>query len=47
MEKIEENHEIALLFLQKLEKLTDEERCVLIKTIDLINHPMFIASNAL
>lgn len=37
--------EIVTLFLQKLEKLTDKERAVLIATIDLLNHPVFVTSN--
>ncbi len=38
------NIEVVVLFLQKLEKLTDEERKTLIKTIQLINNPMFISN---
>ncbi len=35
---------IVELYLEKLEKLNDDERRVLIRTIDLLNHPVFIAS---
>lgn len=45
MEKLENNKEeirIVLLFLEKLETLTQREREVLIKTIDILNHPIFL-----
>ena len=47
MKKIEipEIHiKIVLNYLEKLEKLNEKERGVLIKTIDIINNPMFIIS---
>lgn len=48
MEELEiKNIDIVRMYLQKLEQFNDEERRVLIKTIDLINHPMFFASNHL
>lgn len=37
--------EVVTLFLQKLEKLNDKERAVLITTIDLLNHPVFITND--
>lgn len=45
MKKINENLKIPQLFLEKLELLTREERQVLIKTIDILNHPIFITRN--
>lgn len=46
MELIElKNAEIPRLFLEKLEKLNDKEREVLIQTIDLINRPLFLYKN--
>jgi len=45
MEKLEYNGiEIVRLYLEKLELLTEEERRILIKTIDLLNHPVFISN---
>ena len=47
-ERIVENQthlEIVKLFLDKLEKMTEEERKTIIKTIWLLNNPMFVASN--
>ncbi len=43
MEKLEmKGMRIVELYLEKLEKLNDDERRVLIRTIDLLNHPIFI-----
>lgn len=36
---------MVLLFLEKLEKLTEKERATLIKTIDILNTPIFVANN--
>ena len=38
----EVNCEIIRLFLEKLELMTEEERKTLIKTIQLLNNPMFV-----
>jgi hypothetical protein len=35
---------IPILFLEKLELLTDEERKVLTQTIHLLNNPMFVVN---
>lgn len=44
MEKLEfVGMEIVRLYLVKLEELNEEERRVLIKTIDILNHPFFIS----
>lgn len=37
------NIKIVCLFLEKVELLTKEERKILIHTIDIINHPIFIS----
>lgn len=42
MEILNDKSEIILLFLQKLEILSDREREVLIQSIHLINNPLFI-----
>ena len=43
MEKIEYSAlSIVQLYLEKLEQLTLDERKVLIRSIDLINNPVFI-----
>jgi hypothetical protein len=34
--------EVVKLFLEKIELLTDKERQVIIKTIDILNNPLFI-----
>ena len=36
------NREITKLYLEKLELMTEEERKTLIKTIQLINNPIFV-----
>ena len=41
IEESEINREIILLFLEKLELLSPEERKEIIFTIKLINHPTF------
>jgi len=41
-EKSEINRKIVLLFLEKLEKLTPEEREEILRTIQLINHPILV-----
>jgi len=33
---------ILLLYLEKLEKLNNKERAVIILTIDILNHPTFV-----
>lgn len=35
---------LVTLFLEKLEKMTDKERAVLITTIEMLNHPMFVTN---
>ncbi len=45
IERIEEpeiNRLIVLRFLERLEKMTDEERKTIIKTIQLLNSPIFV-----
>lgn len=45
MEQLEFKHtDIVLLFLQKLEALNERERAVLIRTIEIINTPMFVTN---
>ena len=39
------NLKIVLLFLEKLEKLTQQERKEILRTICLINYPVFIVEN--
>lgn len=44
MEELEmKNAEIPRLYLEKLELLNERERAVLIKVIELIANPMFVA----
>lgn len=38
------NIEIVRLFLEKVEKLNERERATLIKTIELLNTPVFISN---
>lgn len=48
IERIEEpevNRSIVYLFLEKLELMTDEERKTIIKTIQILNHPVFTTSS--
>lgn len=40
----EVNMAIVKLFLEKLELLSPRERAVLIKTIDILSHPVFLAT---
>ncbi len=50
MEKIELNDahtEIVLLYLKKLDIMTNEEREVILETIKLINKPIFITEDKL
>ena len=43
MEKIEySGMEIITLYLRKLEQLNPDERRVILKAIELINHPFFV-----
>ena len=45
IEKLEEpyiNRKIVVLFLEKVEKLSQEERREILKTIQFINHPRFL-----
>ena len=46
IKKIEESEieEIVLLFLEKLELLNEEERRTIIKTIQILNSPVFIVN---
>ena len=39
--------EIVKLFLEKLEKLTQEERRILIKSIEWISYPLFVTNDNL
>ncbi len=46
MEKMEtKGLKIIELYLEKLEKLNEKERAILIQTIDLLNHPIFVTNN--
>ena len=46
MDKIEYSGlKIVGLYLEKLELLNEQERAVITKTIDLLNHPVFVAEN--
>lgn len=36
--------DIVKLFLEKLEKLNDKERAVIIRTIEMLNNPMFLTN---
>jgi hypothetical protein len=48
MEEIKPNGlKTVELFLEKLEKLNEKERAVLIQTIDLLNHPIFVSPSPL
>jgi len=40
---VEQNRRIIILFLEKLELLTKEERAELFITIKYINHPIFVS----
>ena len=42
IEEPEINRLIVLRFLEKLEKMTNEERRTIIKTIQILNNPVFI-----
>jgi len=42
-----EPSKIPQLFLEKLELLTEEERRILIKTIDWLNHPIFVREESI
>ena len=39
---MKDNTKIIELFLEKLEKLTDDERKELLKTIRVLNNPIFV-----
>lgn len=36
--------QIVLMFLDKLEKMTEEERHEILKTIKLLNNPVFVSN---
>lgn len=36
---------VVHLYLEKIEKLNDREREVLIETINILNHPIFVSKN--
>lgn len=45
MEQLEtKNIDIVRLFLQKVEVLNETERAILIKTIEIINTPLFVTN---
>ena len=43
---LKHNTKIVLLFLEKLESLTTEERREILNIIKLINNPIFVTSDA-
>lgn len=39
------NKEIVLVWLQKIEKLSPEERAEMIKIVHLLNNPMYVTTS--